>query len=136
MAESSKSSQLTYEQLKQKFGELYAQYEKATQYIQQLQSALNSSNLEQISFYLSSLFRVVEHPEMYSDSFVKLATTDIEKLLTSFSNNLAKDEGSARYRQRGVKRTKTSPGWTEAQKSRPQSCSLLNNRTRETSLVR
>lgn len=94
MAESSKPSQLTYEQLKQKFGELYAQYEKATQYIQQLQSALSSSNLEQISFYLSSLFKVVEHPEMYSDSFVTLATTDIEKLLTSFSNNLAKDDGS------------------------------------------
>lgn len=80
-----KQKKLTYEELSQKFGELFSQYQKATDYIQKLQTALNEESFNRASFFISMLFKVMEHPEMYSDEFVKWAQENIETSLRAFA---------------------------------------------------
>ena len=80
---------LTYEELSQRFGELYSQYQKATEYIQKLQGALNENTFNQTSFFISMLFKVMEHPEMYSEDFVKWSQENIESALRTFAEAFA-----------------------------------------------
>ena len=87
--EEKKQTKLTYEELSQKFGELYAQYQKATEYIQKLQGALNENSFNQTSFFISMLFKVMEHPEMYNTDFVKWAQENIESALRTFAEAFA-----------------------------------------------
>lgn len=90
--EEKKQTKLTHEELSQKFGELYAQYQKATQYIQKLESALNENTFNQTSFFISMLFKVMEHPEMYNTDFIKWAQENIESALRTFAAALAEPE--------------------------------------------
>ena len=76
---------LSYEELSKRFGELYAQYQKATDYIQKLQAALNEDSFNQTSFFISMLFKVMENPAMYTDEFVKWCVENIESALRSFA---------------------------------------------------
>lgn len=80
---------LTYEELSQRFGELYSQYQKATEYIQKLQAAMSENSFNQTSFFISMLFKVMEHPEMYSEDFVKWSQENIESALRTFAEAFA-----------------------------------------------
>ena len=90
--EEKKQTKLTYEELSQKFGELYAQYQKATAYIQKLENAMSENTFNQTSFFISMLFKVMEHPEMYSTDFVKWTQENIESALRTFAAAFAEPE--------------------------------------------
>lgn len=93
--EEKKQERLSYEQLQKLAGDLSQQNQKLTQYVRQLQDALNKRDFDYTSFYLSMLFKVMEHPEMYTDKFVKWASENIEDALTTFAEaNKAEEEPS------------------------------------------
>ena len=85
---------LSYEDLQQKFGELYTSYQKAVDYIKKLESAMNEQTFNQTSFFISMLFKVMEHPEMYSTDFVAWATESIESALKAFSQVFGDDSNA------------------------------------------
>jgi len=86
------SKKLTYEELSKRFGELYAQYQKAMEYIQKLQNTLSDNNFNQISFFVSMLFKVMEHPEMYNEDFIKWSQENIESALRTFAETFKNPE--------------------------------------------
>ena len=89
MEEKKKNGQpekLTYEQLASKFGELSLQYQKLVNEYQKAVQALNSREFDYTSFFLSMLFKVMEHPEMYTDEFCKWTSEHIMDALYSFDN--------------------------------------------------
>ena len=79
-----KPKKLTYEQLAQKLGELDLQYQKLQYAYTNAMEALNARDFDYTSFFLSMLFKVMEHPEMYTDTFVTWAGKKIEDALYSF----------------------------------------------------
>lgn len=87
--EEKKQAKLTYDELQQKFGELFAQYQKATNYIQKLEQTLSESTFNQTSFLISMLFKVMDHPEQYKTDFVKWASENIESTLAELANALS-----------------------------------------------
>ena len=90
MEENKKEQKLSYEELQQKFGELFAQYQKLMKAYQEANKALGARGFEYTSFFLSCLFRVMEHPEMYTEGFVKWGSENIEDALRSFADNAQK----------------------------------------------
>ena len=89
MEEKKKNGQpekLSYEELAKNFGELHLQYQKLVQEYQRAVQALNSRDFDYTSFFLSMLFKVMEHPEMYSDEFVSWTSKHIEDALYAFDN--------------------------------------------------
>ena len=84
MEEKKKTGQpekLTYEQLASKFGELSLQYQKLVAEYQKAMEALRNRDFDYTSFFLSMLFKVMEHPEMYNEEFVQWAGKHIEDAL-------------------------------------------------------
>ena len=79
-----KQKKLTYEELAKNFGELHLQYQKLAEAYQKAMQALNSRDFDYMSFFLSMLFKVMEHPGMYSDEFVKWCVENIQNALVSF----------------------------------------------------
>ena len=75
---------LSYDQLAKNFGELHLQYQKLVAEYQKAVEALNNREFDYTSFFLSMLFKVMEHPEMYNDKFVEWASKHIEDALYSF----------------------------------------------------
>ncbi len=90
--EAKEQKKLTYEELSKKFGDLYSQYQQLSGYVKKLQAALDEQSFNQASFFLSMLFKVMEHPEMYSDEFVKWSVENIESAMKTFSNIFANPE--------------------------------------------
>ena len=89
MEEKNKKGQpekLTYEELAKNFGELHLQYQKLVQEYQKAMQALNNRDFDYTSFFLSMLFKVMEHPEMYTEAFVDWTSKHIEDALRSFDN--------------------------------------------------
>lgn len=84
MAEEKKNQKLTYEQLSQYCGELSQQYQKAIERIRSLESALRDDSFNRMSFFLSMLFKVMDHPEMYESEFVEWASANIQNIMHSF----------------------------------------------------
>lgn len=78
------TEKLTYDELKQRFGDLFGQYQKLSAEYQRAMEALNARDFDYTSFFLSMLFKVMEHPEMYTDTFVTWAGKKIEDALYSF----------------------------------------------------
>ena len=80
MEENKKTEQarLSYGELAKRFGELHLQYQKLVAEYQKAMEALNSRDFDYSSFFLSALFRVMEHPEMYNDKFVEWTGKHIE----------------------------------------------------------
>ena len=77
---------LSYDELKQRFGELFGQYQKLSAEYQRAMEALNSRDFDYTSFFLSMLFKVMEHPEMYNEEFVTWTSKHIEDALYAFDN--------------------------------------------------
>lgn len=85
MEEKKKQEKLSYDQLQKTAGDLYQQNQLLLQRLNQMQQALESKDFDYTSFFVSMLFKVMEHPEMYRDEFVKWASEQIESALTAFS---------------------------------------------------
>ena len=75
---------LTYEQLAQYASEVGQQNQQLVQRLRQMQAALDEREFNFASFYISMLFKVMEHPEMYDGKFVEWAAKEIQEALTSF----------------------------------------------------
>ena len=91
--EEKKEKKLSYEELSQAASDLHVQYQKLVQEYQKAMEALRSRECEYTSFFLQALFRVMDHPEMYKDTFVTWCSDNIEAALTSFvENTKAKEE--------------------------------------------
>lgn len=85
---------LSYEELSQAASNLHVQYQKLLAEYKKAVNALNDRSFEYTSFFLSMLFKVLEHPEMYSEEFTKWCATNIEASLRTFEES-AKQEGKA-----------------------------------------
>ena len=83
-ARSEQPQKLTYEQLAQKFGDLHLQYQKLQDAYVKAMDALNNRDFDYTSFFLSMLFKVMEHPEMYTDTFVTWASKKVEDAMYTF----------------------------------------------------
>lgn len=79
---------LSMEELKRYYGELSQQYQRAVNHIQELEDALADKGFEQLSFFLSMLFKVMDHPELYTDAFQKWSRDSIESMMVSLSESL------------------------------------------------
>lgn len=98
MEEKKKNGQpekLSYEDLAKNFGELHLQYQKLVQEYQKAVQALNSRDFDYTSFFLSMLFKVMEHPEMYTDEFCKWTSEHIMDALYSFDNAMKQQRENA-----------------------------------------
>ena len=82
--EEKKPKELSYEELKKIASDLHVDNQKMTAYIHKLQAALDDQMFSQTSFFVSMLFKVLEHPEMHSEEFVNWAAKKIEDALKSF----------------------------------------------------
>lgn len=82
------TKKLTYEELNQAASELHTQYQKLAQEYQKVVAALNNRQFDYMSFLLQMLFKVMEHPEMYTQEFVKWASSNIEESLTGFAQSI------------------------------------------------
>lgn len=76
---------LSYEELQKLAGDLSQQNQKMYNEILRLHKALEAKDFDYSSFFLSMLFKVMEHPEMYTDDFVSWASKQIESALTAFA---------------------------------------------------
>lgn len=89
MSQEKKNEQkLTYEQLNNAFCELHTQYQKLTAEYRKALEALNNRDFDYTSFFLTMLFKVLEHPEMYKEDFVKWAAENVQNALTSFAAHM------------------------------------------------
>ena len=98
MEEKKKNGQpekLSYDELKQRFGDLFGQYQKLSAEYQRAMEALNNRDFDYTSFFLSMLFKVMEHPEMYTDEFCKWTSEHIMDALYSFDNAMKQQPKNA-----------------------------------------
>ena len=85
-----KQEKLTYEELAKNFGELHLQYQKLADAYQKAVQALQNRDFDYTSFFVSMLFKVMEHPEMYEDEFVTWTAKHIQDALYSFDEMMVK----------------------------------------------
>lgn len=82
------TKKFTYDELKNMASELYTQNQKLSQQCQRMQQALESQEFNYMSFFLSMLFKVLEHAEYYTDDFTKWCIDNIQSALTAFANSM------------------------------------------------
>lgn len=87
--EEKSNKKLTYEELSKAASDLHTQYQKLVVEYQKAMDALQRRDFDYTSFFLSMLFKVMEHPEMYTDEFVQWCSKNIETALTTFAENTA-----------------------------------------------
>ena len=90
---------LSYEELSQAASDLHVNYQKLSAMYNQLSDqyekaveALKNREFDYTSFFVSMLFKVMEHPEMYKDDFVSWASKHIEDALYSFEKAMMPEE--------------------------------------------
>lgn len=81
-------NKMTYEELSKAASELHVQYQKLMAEYQKAMTALNSREFDYMSFFLSMLFKVMDHPNMYKTEFVKWCQMNIQNIMTSFAATL------------------------------------------------
>ena len=87
MEEKKEQKKLSYEELSKAASELHVQYQKLAQEYQKAVEALRNREFDYTSFFLQMLFKVMDHPEMYKDTFVTWCSDNIEAALTSFAES-------------------------------------------------
>lgn len=75
---------LSYEELSQAASELHMQYQKLVAEYQKAMEALQNRDFEYTSFFVQMLFKVIEHPEAYTDEFYNWSATHIQDILMGF----------------------------------------------------
>ena len=83
-----KNKKLSYEELSKAASDIHMQYQKLLVQYQKAMEALQNKDFEYTSFFLSMLFKVMEHPEMYSEGFVGWCANNIEDALHSFDESI------------------------------------------------
>ena len=83
-----KNKKLSYEELSKVASDLHVQYQKLMAEYRKAMETLQSRDFEYTSFFLSCLFKVVEHPEMYPEDFTKWAVDNIQGALSSFAESM------------------------------------------------
>lgn len=78
------NKKLSYEELSKAASDLHVQYQKLVAEYQKAMEALNNREFEYTSFLLQMLFKVMDHPEMYNDEFVKFCSDNIEEAVRSY----------------------------------------------------
>lgn len=94
--ENKEPKKLSYDELKKTASEIHVAYQKLAAQYQKLANeheealkALDDKAFSQTSFFLSCLFKVLEHPEMYKNAeFVDWASENIESILRGFNSAL------------------------------------------------
>ncbi len=100
-----KNKKLTYEELNKVASDLHVQYQKLAAEYNKAMEALRNRDFDYTSFFVQMLFKVMEHPEMYSEEFVKWASKNIEDALMSFAANFKggdESDGQLDVREKGV----------------------------------
>lgn len=85
-----KQEKLSYEQLNHMAGDLYQQNQQLVARIKQMQEALEDTEFNHLSFFLSMLFKVIDHPDSYTGDFVVWCTESIEHMLTGYADTFFK----------------------------------------------
>ena len=108
MEEKQNNKKLSYDELSRAASDLHTQYQKLSAEFVKLRGehqkaveALNSRDFEYTSFFLSALFKVMEHPEMYKEAFVDWCSQNIEKALTSFVDSMNEQSGEGEGAEEG-----------------------------------
>jgi hypothetical protein len=81
-----KPEQITFEQLKGYYAELSQRYQQLASQNEQMRQALEDQQFNYMSFFVSMLFKVMDHPEMYNEDFVGWTAKEIEDALRSFKS--------------------------------------------------
>lgn len=82
------AKKLSYEELSKAASELHVQYQKLVAQYQKAMEALNNREFDYTSFFLQMLFKVLEHPDLYSPEFVTWTVQNVENALTSFADTV------------------------------------------------
>lgn len=90
--EEKKEKKLSYEELSERFGQLYAQYQKLMAQYRKAAEELDDKSFGYASTYLTLMFKVMEHPDMYSEEFVKWCAFHIEKMLRDAVKSTSEQE--------------------------------------------
>lgn len=78
------NKKIPYEELSKIAGNLHRENEYLKGRNQQLEAALVDSDMNKLSFIMSTLFKVVENREAYSSEFVVFCIEKIENAVKSF----------------------------------------------------
>jgi len=81
--EKKQPEKLSYEELNDAFVDLSNNYQKLMARYQEAMTALN--NFDFSSFFLSMLFKVMEHPNRYDEKFIKWCVQNIQGSLIAFA---------------------------------------------------
>lgn len=95
MEEKKKQEKLTYEQLNEAMGDMSIQYQKAVSYIRKLEESLEKLQFNRAAFLLESLFKVMDHAELYDEEFVTWAKENIQEAIKSFYEESSDDKKNA-----------------------------------------
>ena len=96
MEEKNKTKKLTYDELNKTLSELHVQYQKLAAEYQKAMQALQARDFDYTSFYLQTLFKVMEHPEMYKEDFVKWAADEIQAAIATLGATIKGEEPSSK----------------------------------------
>lgn len=75
-----------YGDLNKRFSELFTQYQKLSRMYNDAMSQIKG--FDYLSFFLSMLFKVMEHPNRYPEGFIVWCSKHIQRLLTTFESEL------------------------------------------------
>lgn len=87
-----KPAKLSYEELAQALSNMQLQCQKLSEAYQNAMMELNARNFDAAGFFLTMIFKALEHPNLYTDEFVKWATHQVEGLLITFSSSILKED--------------------------------------------
>ena len=90
--EESKEKKLSYEELSRAASDLHVQYQKLMGEYRKAMEALQNRDFEYTSFFLTMLFKVIDHPEMYKEEFVTWCIDNIQAVLVNFANSAKGEE--------------------------------------------
>ena len=94
LAMEEKKQKLSYEDLKKYADDVTNEYNKLMREYRGAVNALN--NIDATNFFLNAAFKVLEHPEFYSDNFITLCSGKVEFILTKFAENMEPEQEEKR----------------------------------------
>ena len=78
-----KPEKLSYDELRMRMGQMQQDLRQATMQLRQADEYISSLQTQNLFSYMSFLFKVMEHPEMYKEEFLDLCVEDIVSLMTN-----------------------------------------------------
>lgn len=84
---------LTYEELQRVVADLHQKNQYLEETLKKYMKALDDKEFEYMAFFLTNLFKVVEHTEIYPTDFVEWSVKNIVTAMRSFAPT--QDEGKS-----------------------------------------